>query len=415
MLQAGARVAIQLEYYENGGDAVIEFYWSGPGIDEQIIPALYLSPTGVANVKARNPKPASGALDVMAPLLEWSAGDRAAFHNVYLGTSPNLTEADLVSPRQYFTIYYHVLGLTPGSTYYWRVDEVEADGVTIHTGDVWTFTMQAMTAYYPAPADGAVGVAVSTMLTWMPGTGAAKHQVYFGTSRDAVAQGAASADKGSVPDAIFAPGALQDMTTYYWRVDETIAGGGVQPGPVWSFTTCLSIDDFENYTDNEGSRIYETWTDGWTNGTGSQAGYANAPFAEQKIVHGGRQSMPLDFNNVKGPFYSEAEQEFPTARDWTAGGANTLVLFVCGRLANAPEKLYVAVEDASKHVAVVVHPNAKIATSGHWNEWQIPLSDFAGVNMAKAKKLIIGLGDRTAPAKGGTGRIFLDDIGAIKK
>jgi hypothetical protein len=31
--------------------------------------------------------------------------------------------------------------LVPGVTYYWRIDEVEADGVTIHKGDVWSFTV----------------------------------------------------------------------------------------------------------------------------------------------------------------------------------------------------------------------------------------------------------------------------------
>ena len=39
-----------------------------------------------------------------------------------------------------------------------------------------------------------------------------------------------------------------------------------------------------------------------------------APFAEQTIVHGGKQSMPLDYNNVKTPFYSEAEREFAPGR-----------------------------------------------------------------------------------------------------
>jgi len=31
--------------------------------------------------------------------------------------------------------------LEKGKTYYWRVDEVEADGTTKHTGDVWSFTV----------------------------------------------------------------------------------------------------------------------------------------------------------------------------------------------------------------------------------------------------------------------------------
>jgi hypothetical protein len=50
-------------------------------------------------VKATNPSPADGATGVTMPLLSWEAGSFATFHNVYLGTTPDLTEADLVSPR----------------------------------------------------------------------------------------------------------------------------------------------------------------------------------------------------------------------------------------------------------------------------------------------------------------------------
>jgi len=360
--------------------------------------------------KAESPSPADGALAVTMPLLQWGAGDNALFHNVYLGTTPQLTEANLVGSRQMFTMLYYVQGLQPGTTYYWRIDEIERDGVTVHAGDVWSFVAQALTAYYPNPADGAVDAAPAPMLTWLPGQTAIKHHVYFGDSSDAVGQGAAGADKGEFKDPNFAPGALESLTTYYWRVDETPAGGAVRAGPVWKFTTCLSVDDFEGYTDDEGSRIYETWVDGWTNGTGSTVGYTQAPFAEQKMVHGGKQSMPLDYNNVKSPFYSEVEREFSPVEDWTAGAASTLILYVRGRAGNAPAQLYLAVEDASKKVGIVTYPDKTVTGVAQWTQWEIPLSSFTAVNLAKVKKLYIGLGDRATPAAGGNGRIFVDDI-----
>jgi hypothetical protein len=364
--------------------------------------------------KAEGPSPADGALAVTMPLLQWGAGDNALFHSVYIGTGPELTEANLVSSRQMLTMLYYVQGLQPGTTYYWRVDEIEKDGVTVHAGDVWSFVAQALTAYYPNPADGAVDAAPAPMLTWLPGQTAIKHHVYFGDSSDAVGQGAAGADKGEVKDPNFAPGALESLTTYYWRVDETPAGGAVRAGPVWKFTTCLSVDDLEGYTDDEGSRIYEAWIDGWTNGTGSTVGYPTAPFAEQKIVHGGKQSMPLDYNNVKSPFYSEVEREFSPVEDWTAGAASTLILYVRGRAGNAPAQLYVAVEDASKKVGIVAYPDTAVTSATAWTQWKIPLSNFAGVNLAKVKKLYVGLGDRTTPAAGGSGRMFIDDIQVTK-
>ncbi len=415
-LEAGEPVAIRMEFYENGGDAVAQLFWQGPGIDNQIIPASFLSPTVVPSVKARKPNPANGTLNVMAPLLEWTPGDGGVFHDVYLGTSPNLTAADLVASHQFAPIYYHVMGLTPGVTYYWRVDEIEKDGVTVHPGTVWSFTMQATTAYYPGPVDGAKDASVTPTLTWLAGAGGTKHQVYFGDSLEAVKQGAAGTDKGILDFAntVFAPGALESMTTYYWRVDEILVDGKVQAGPVWSFTTCLPVDDFESYTDDLGSAIFDTWIDGWTNKTGATVGNAQAPFAERTVVHGGLQAMPLDYNNVNTPFYSEAEREFASAQNWTAGGADTLELYLRGRVGNAPAQLYVAIEDASAKSAVVAYPNTAIAATGKWTQWKIPLADFAGVNPAKIKKIYIGLGDKSNPAKGGAGRIYIDDIGVIK-
>jgi hypothetical protein len=368
--------------------------------------------------KAENPNPVDGALAVNMPLLQWSPGDNALFHSVYLGTDPNLTEANLVASRQVFTMLYYVQGFQPGGTYYWRVDETEKDSVTVHTGNVWTFVAQDLTAYLPNPADGANDAALAPNLTWLPGQTATKHHVYFGDSNDAVAQGAADTDKGEFTDPNFAPGTLDSLTTYYWRVDELVLGGTVRTGPVWTFITGLPIDDFESYTDQAGSEIFTAWIDGFTDGlSGSTVGYltaANGTYGETAIVHGGKQSMPIDYNNVQSPFYSEVTQEFSPVQDWTAGGADTLVLYVQGRVGNAPAPLYVAVEDSAKNVGLVAYTDTTVTTTAKWIPWRIPLSDLAGVNPAKVKKLTIGIGDKNNPVADGSGRIFVDDIQVTK-
>ncbi len=122
--------------------------------------------------------------------------------------------------------------------------------------------------------------------------------------------------------------------------------------------------------------------------------------------------MPLDYNNVKSPFYSEAVREFAAAQNWAANDVNELVLYVRGLAMNTAAPLYVAIEDASKKVGVAVHPDPAVVTSTKWVQWKIPFRAFteAGVNMTRVKKMYIGVGDKTNPAKGGTGRIFIDDI-----
>jgi hypothetical protein len=186
---------------------------------------------------------------------------------------------------------------------------------------------------------------------------------------------------------------------------------------VWSFTTAdfLVIDNMEGYTDDEGYRIYETWIDGLFDGkSNSTVGNLNAPFAEQSRVRGGKQSMPMDYDNTKTPFISHATLEFTPTQDWTVNGVSTLVLFVSGRVTNAAESVYVVVEDSAAKSATEVNADATIITKGTWTEWKIPLSKFAGVNMARVKKLSVGVGNPKAPKAGAAGRIYVDDIGVIK-
>jgi len=91
-------------------------------------------------LKAYNPQPEDGAREVGGSSLAWTAGDTAAFHDVYLGMNSDLTEADLVATLPLSdTWYWATPGFAPGIRYYWRVDEIEQDGLTRRTGDLWSF------------------------------------------------------------------------------------------------------------------------------------------------------------------------------------------------------------------------------------------------------------------------------------
>jgi hypothetical protein len=174
----------------------------------------------------------------------------------------------------------------------------------------------------------------------MAGENVAQHEVYFGDDAAAVAAADSSSPlfKGSQDGTTFEPGVLEWNKTYYWRVDEVNPAEPDSPwaGRVWSFTTAdfLVVEDFESYTEAEGERIYEAWVDGFTDGTnGSTVGYleaVNGTFGETAIVHGGGQSMPLDYSNAAAPFYSEATREFSPAQNWTVEGVDTLSLWVRG-------------------------------------------------------------------------------------
>jgi len=183
----------------------------------------------------------------------------------------------------------------------------------------------------PQPADGATGVAPDVALTWRAGREASSHEVHLGVAPEAMTLA------GTVATAGFTPTSLEFGSTYYWQIVEVNDAETIPSwaGDLWSFSTqeYAVIDDFESYTDNldAGEAIFDTWIDGWVNNSGSTVGYFEAPFAEQRIVHGGRQSMPLQYDNASSPWYSEAERTWDAPQDWTIHGANTLALYVQGR------------------------------------------------------------------------------------
>ncbi|MBN2559539.1 MAG: discoidin domain-containing protein [Phycisphaerae bacterium] len=262
----------------------------------------------------------------------------------------------------------------------------------------------------PVPADGATGVGIDAELNWRPGREAESHEVYFGTDPSTMIW------VGTPSEHSYTPGLLDFAMTYFWAVDE-VGGDGPYAGEVWSFTTqeYATIDDFEIYNDDD-NRIYDSWIDGLTTGaSGSQVGYDVSPFAERRIVHSGRQSMPLAYDNSASPFYSEAERTFASPQNWTVAGADTLTLFFQGGAEpadNSPEGLYVTIKDSSNKSKTMVHPDAAATTRVDWQQWKIPLTEFtsAGVKVGAVRSITIGVGNRTSPAKGGAGRIFLDDI-----
>jgi hypothetical protein len=191
------------------------------------------------------------------------------------------------------------------------------------------FSYVPVQAREPQPANTAADVSLDAQMNWRPGREATSHRVFFGADSTAVAAGTVAAT--TVTDHSYTPASMNFGTQYFWRVDE-VGDAGTYKGDVWSFAAqeFAMIDDFEAYNDDD-NRIYESWIDGMTTqASGSIVGYIDAPFAEKTIVHGGKQSMPFEYNNVNTPFYSEAEQEFTPAQNWTVNGADTLNLWVRG-------------------------------------------------------------------------------------
>jgi hypothetical protein len=196
---------------------------------------------------ASSPDPRNGAiLEGTWATLSWRPGDFAVTHDVYMGDNPDdVNEAtrdsdvfrgnqDLTFYIAGFTGYAYPDGLVPGTTYYWRIDEVnEAEPNSPWKGDVWSFSIPPKTAYSPVPVDNAELVPTDTQLTWTPGFGAKTHTVYIGEDFDTVNN---ATDGVSIGITSYTPDSLKLAKTYYWRIDE-FDGIETHKGQVWSFTT----------------------------------------------------------------------------------------------------------------------------------------------------------------------------------
>jgi predicted esterase len=138
-LKAGSHAVI-VEYMQSGNKASAELLWSSALIARQVIPSVALSPA----VRARLISPAVGATDVSQdPRLRWEAAQPGIAHDVYLGTDavaveqadPSTSDVYVGSVAQTSVL---MEGLAAGTTYYWRIDETDADGSV--KGTPWSFT-----------------------------------------------------------------------------------------------------------------------------------------------------------------------------------------------------------------------------------------------------------------------------------
>ncbi len=117
-----------------GGDGTVNVSYDTPYAGKTTVTAT--------STKASSPSPTDAATSVgVTTDLSWSAGSGAASHNVYLGTvfedvNSATTSSSVFKGNQAGTTY-DTGTMANSTTYYWRIDEVNASTVK---GYVWSFT-----------------------------------------------------------------------------------------------------------------------------------------------------------------------------------------------------------------------------------------------------------------------------------
>ncbi|MHC4558288.1 MAG: LamG-like jellyroll fold domain-containing protein [Planctomycetota bacterium] len=316
---------------------------------------------------ASRPDPADGSLladfpgSVLGKYFRWTAGDTAASHDVYFGTNyadveagtggtllGNQTDTYLLVGYGYTPTDPLPDGLVPGTTYYWRVDEVEVNGVTKHTGNIWSVKIAPAKAYEPTPVDGADFIDSDSDLSWVSGMGIIEQTLYFDTDYDTVKN--ATTGGHLVQDATtYDPSPLELNTVYYWRVDTTGIYGEFK-GDVWSFETLPDVPvtdpnllgwwkfdegsgttavDWSGQGNHGEIRGGTEWIDGYDGGAlrlKGQDGYVNLPIgAVIASMDSTTITMWVNFSNAGGSWQ----------RIFDFGSGTSTYIFLCPRTGDA--------------------------------------------------------------------------------
>lgn len=267
--------------------------------------------------------------------------------------------------------------------------------------EVLFFTLP-LRARLPEPADGAADVDLTGRLAWRPGRETDQHKVYLESDRDSLVSGA---PVGTTPENQFDLGGLdlQLGQTYFWRIDEVneIRGPRSWEGDVWHFSTpmSLTVDNMESYRDKEFEEIWATWVDGYNNpDNGAVVGNGVTGAPETDIVHGGKQAMPLRYDNGTSPS-SFVTRTFSEAQNWTAHGVQTLSLYIHGDPANQGQ-LVIKIND----VKVAYQSLSDALQRQQWVLYAVDLTGLT-IDLGAVTKLSIGVEGNSA-----SGTLYVDDI-----
>jgi len=283
------------------------------------------------------------------------------------------------------------------------------------------FLYVPLRARKPEPAANATDVHPEVSLNWRAGRQAAQHDVYLDTDEQAVIDG--TAPVVTVSESTY-EAQLDLGQTYYWKVNETndLEDPATWEGDTWSFATMesLVVDDFESYANDSPNRVFQTWIDGigfsadpffpdgvagndsgalvghdiWTPGSE----YFEGQIVEVVRVHGGRQSMPLYYDNTDGVTAAEATRSFATAQNWSTHGVRSLWLSFYGTPDNTG-KLYVKIKDTE----IAYDGDSDDIAVSVWRTWSIDLSTVDDIE--NVTSLTLGVA-----GSGAAGLLYIDDI-----
>ncbi|MDK9700365.1 MAG: hypothetical protein OEM52_09500 [bacterium] len=198
--------------------------------------------------------PINGATNVAVNTsLRWQVGNNTSNVDVYCSTTQTDVSSLNASARIVSAIQDTMCTpptlLAGNSLYFWRVVARNTTSGETTPSAIWSFTTQVTipdTVVMVSPANGTTNLAVTTPLRWRNGTNTNNVDVYLSTSQTNVSNlNIAARVANAVTDTFYTPTSiLSGNATYHWRIvaRNSLTGETVN-GPIWSFTTQVTIPD----------------------------------------------------------------------------------------------------------------------------------------------------------------------------
>jgi hypothetical protein len=307
------------------------------------------------------------------------------------------------------------------SDYVGQMDDLKIFSIALSDNEVALIYRRGdlASAWGPDPSNGGGNISRDANLGWHAGNYATHHEVYFGTSfadvNDAITLSSEYKGPKAIGNELYnPPGDMELGKTYYWRIDEVNDVNNpdhVWKGKVWKFTIAeyIIIDDFEHYI-KAPDNLWETWDNPHWSGSFIETGVA-----PHNPVNRGNQSMKYsyDITEFGWAYYAEVERNFSSPQDWDSTGVKMVTLSFYGHPdndANSSEQMSVGLEDGDSNSFIDYDGDMNDIKIPEWQEWNIALSEFTGVDMTDVRVMYIRFGDPYAVSAGGSGIVYMDDV-----
>jgi hypothetical protein len=124
--------------------------------------------------------------------------------------------------------------------------------------------------------------------------------------------------------------------------------------------------------------------------------------------------MAVVYDNTAAPYLSAASSlSMPFDGDLACTSGAALSVWIYGDEGNSDESIYASLSDGT-NTATAVLPASGATQTADWTVWDIDVRDFTdsspALDMGNITSLTLGVGNPSAPAAGGTGTVYFDNV-----